>query len=112
SGVGTNASIRVTFSEDVNQISVTPSTIAVSGGAYTLVPTSSVFDSNRSVVITPQSPLPVNTLMTIAISGVLDMTGNAVTPLTTHFTTGSGPDTAAPFVTASSVDNSNGVNVP
>jgi hypothetical protein len=112
SGAGTNASIRATFSEEINQMSVTSSTIAVSGGAYTLMPTSIFFDSTRSVVIVPQAPLPANTLMTIAISGVLDSAGNAVTPLTTHFTTGTGPDTVRPNVIASSVDGSNNTNVP
>ena len=106
SNVGDNAQFRIQFSKPIDPISVTQSTIAVSGGSYSLVPASISFDSpNQTVTITPQSPLPDSTPMTIAIAGVIDPAGNAVMPLTTNFTTAAGADVTQPTVTQSSVDS-------
>jgi len=57
------------------------------------------------VSITPQAPLPANATMAIAINGVTDPEGNAVTAQTTHFTTGPGPILTAPNVVLSSYQN-------
>jgi large repetitive protein len=105
-GVGSNAKIVVLFNAPIDPISVSSSTIQVSGGGQTVVPTSITFsgDPNGSsnllttVTITPQQPMPDSTQMAITISGVTDGEGNAVTAQTTHFTTGAGPDFTAPTV--------------
>ena len=111
-GVGDNATIRVTFSKPIDPLTVNASTIVISGGAYTVMPSSISFNStNQTVTITPQIPLPDSTLMTIAVSGVSDPSGNTVVPRTTQFTTGPGADTVAPSVVSSSVV-SNATNVP
>jgi hypothetical protein len=103
-GVGINALVVVTFSKSVNPISVTGSTIQISGGGQAEIPSSTTFDTtNTTVTITPQMPLAANTLTTIAINGVLDAQGNAVTPKTTSFTTGQGPDTVAPLIVQQNV---------
>ena len=100
-GVGVNASIFVRFSNPVDRISVNGSTIQISGGSQTEVPSSITFDSTGTLVtITPQAPLPVNTQMTIKINGVTDSEGNAVPTGTSTFTTGSGPVTTTPSVVA------------
>jgi len=95
--VPVNANISVEFSAAIDPVSVTGTTIKVTGGGQTVIPVSASFsNSNQTVSITPESPLPPSTAMTIAVSGVTDVAGNAVTPLTTHFTTGTTPTTASP----------------
>jgi hypothetical protein len=111
-GVGINALVIVNFSKAVNPISVTGSTMQISGGGQTEIPASIAFDStNTFVTVTPQMPLAANTLTTIAINGVTDAQGNAVTPKTTTFTTGQGPDTVAPLIVQQNVPPS-GSTVP
>jgi hypothetical protein len=110
-GVGTNALAIVTFSKFINPISVAGATIKITGGGQTEVPSSIIFDSTGTVVtIAPQAPLPANTQITIAISGVTDQENNAVVAKTTHFTTGPGPDTSAPQFAQTNVQN--GETVP
>ena len=93
SSIGTNALIVIQFSKVMDPISITSATIQVTGGSQTVVPVSVSLDpTTRFVNLTPQAPLPANTLMTLAINGVTDPEGNLVTPKTTHFTTGPGPD--------------------
>ena len=104
--VGVNALVVVTFNKAVNPISVTGATIQISGGGQTEIPSSISFDpTNTTVTITPQMPLAANTLTTITINGVTDAQGNAVTPKTSTFTTGPGPDTLAPVISQSNVPN-------
>jgi Bacterial Ig-like domain len=111
--IGDNALIQVAFSKPVDPLTVNGISIHVTGGSSTVMPASISFDSTgQNVIITPLAPLPDNTAMTIAISGVTDTSGNAVTPQSTTFTTGPGTDTTAPTVIASSVDSLNNTNVP
>ena len=112
-GVGVNALVVVTFNKAVNPISVTGATIQISGGGQTEIPSSIAFDStNTTVTITPQMPLAANTLTTIAINGVTDAQGNSVTPKTTTFTTGAGPDTLAPLITLTNIPPITGAIIP
>jgi hypothetical protein len=111
--IGDNAVIQVGFSKPVDPLTVNGTSIHVTGGSSTVVPSSISFDSTgQMVTITPLLPLPDNTAMTIAISGVTDTSGNAVTPQSTTFTTGPGTDITAPTVIASSVDSQDITNVP
>lgn len=96
--VGDNANIRVRFSKAINPLTVTPSTIAISGGSVAQAPYAVSFTSNQEVLIAPYSPLPDVTQMSVAISGVTDVAGNTVVAKTTHFTTGMGPDGTIPLV--------------
>ena len=97
--VGDNAQVVVVFSKPVNPLTVSGSSIKLSGGGTTEVPDSISFsNNNQTVVLVPHAPLPDNTQMTLAISGVTDVAGNAVAPQTTTFTTGTGPDLVAPAV--------------
>jgi hypothetical protein len=97
--VGDNAQIRVVFSKPVNPLTVNAASIQLTGGGVTEVPDSISFsNNNQSVVLVPHAPLPDNTLMTLAISGVTDLAGNVVTAQTTSFTTGTGPDVVPPAV--------------
>jgi hypothetical protein len=109
STAGVNAFVLVKFSKAIDPISVTGSTIQISYGSQpTLVPPVSLTFGSYAVAspyvdfveVTPQSPLPANTLITVTINGVTDMRGNALSPSqqTSQFTTGPGPDTTAASV--------------
>ena len=76
--IGTNAYVSVNFNKAINPISVTGSTIQLSAGATTEVPSSISFSPDYTrVSIVPQAPLPPSTLMTIAINGVTSEAGVA-----------------------------------
>jgi len=80
---------------------VNGSTVQLSGGGITEVPDSITFsNNNQSVLLVPHAPLPDTTQMTLTISGVTDVAGNALAPQTTQFTTGTGPDLVTPVVVA------------
>jgi large repetitive protein len=112
SNVGNNASVSLVFSKPVNQLTVSGSTIQLTGGGTTAVPDSINFsNNNQNVQLVPHAPLPDATLMTLTISGVTDVAGNAVTTQTTQFTTGTGPDVVTPAVVLDSPFNGES-NVP
>jgi hypothetical protein len=93
--VPVNANIGVVFSGPIDPLTVSGTTISVSGGGTTSIPASISFsNNNQKVEITPEAPLPPSTAMTLTISGVADVAGNAVAAQTTHFLTGTAPATA------------------
>jgi hypothetical protein len=104
--IGTNAGVSVSFNKSINPVSVTGSSIQLSGGSVTEVPSSISFtpDYTRTMII-PQAPLPSSTTMTIAISGVTSQAGVAVASQSTSFTTQAGADFSAPYVVNSSVSS-------
>ena len=110
--IGVNVSIRVRFSEPIDPLTVNATSIQVTGGNSTVVPSSISFDSsNQNVSVVPQAPLPDGTLMTLTVTGVQDLAGNSVTAHATHFTTTTGPDFVPPVVvTANPFPNA--TNVP
>jgi hypothetical protein len=102
SNVPLNANIAVVFSGPIDPTSVSGTTISLSGGGQTSMPLSISFsNSNQKVQITPEAPLPASTTMTLTISGVTDVAGNAVTAQTTTFTTGTAAATSTPGVVVS-----------
>lgn len=110
--VGTNTLVSVTFNKAIDPISVTGSTIQLSGGGVTEVPSSISFSPDYTrVSITPQAPVPASTLMTLTINGVTSEAGIAVANSTTTFTTATQPDFAPPYVINSSVESGQ-TNVP
>jgi len=108
--VGTNAGVSVNFDKAINPVSVTGSSIQLSGGSVTEVPSSISFTTDylRTIII-PQAPLPSSTQMTIAINGgtslVTSVAGTAVAAQSTQFTTMAGADFLAPYVVNSSVQS-------
>jgi len=103
SNVGDNADVRLVFNKSINPLTVNASTILLSGGGVMLVPDSISFSSgNQSALLVPHAPLPDGTQMTLAISGVTDVAGNAVPAQTTQFTTRTGPDVVPPSVVSAS----------
>jgi hypothetical protein len=62
--IGTNAGLRVVFSKAVNPITVTGSTIQLSGGGTTATPWSISFSPDYTTVnIVPQAPLPARAFL-------------------------------------------------
>jgi hypothetical protein len=102
--IGTNAAVSLNFNKAINPVSVTGSSVQVSGGSITAVPSSISFtpDFKRTTII-PQAPLPPSTQMAVAINGVTSEAGVAVASQTTHFTTLAGPDVTPPYVVNTSV---------
>gem|GEM_PF-1427618 len=97
--VAVNANVRVRFSTPVNPLTVNGSTIGVSAGAQAqAAQTIFLSNNNQDAVVVLHEPLPDNTQMAVTVSGVQDLAGNVVVGQTTHFTTGTGPDVAAPIV--------------
>ena len=111
--VGDNANIRLMFSKPINPLTVNANTIQLSGGGSTFVPDSISFsNSNQMVLLVPHAPLPDNTQITLTISGITDVAGNAVTPQTTQFRTAAGPDVVAPILLWTSPFEPNTNQVP
>src|ERR1039458_8178713 len=96
SNVPVNANIRVQFSGAVDPLTVNDSTIQVTAAGSSQ--RKSKDRPNQMVEIAPQNPLPASTQLTLTVSGVKDVAGNAVPTSTTHFTTGAVPDTYTPLV--------------
>ena len=97
--VPVNANIRVRFSGPIDPLTVNGSTIQVSGGNQTAVPSAISFSENNQVVqITPHDPLPASTVMTLTLAGVTDLAGNVIAGQSTQFTTGLAPQTYTTYV--------------
>jgi hypothetical protein len=108
-GVGENGLAVITFSSPIDPIMVNSSTVTITGGSQTVVPSSISFNTGTNAfttaTITPQAPFPPSTVMTFTINGVTDAQGNAVASQTTHFTTSSGPVLTNPSVVLTSWQN-------
>jgi len=102
-GVGVNGSIRVTFSEAVNAVSITPDTVTISAGGTPLGTTMTIGTGNTSLTVVPQRPLPPGTLITVTVNGVEDPSGHAVPVTTSSFTTGNAPDITPPVALAANI---------
>src|SRR6202020_2292664 len=90
--IGTNAAVSLNFNKAINPVSVTGSSLQLSGGSVTQTPSSiSVTPDLTRTTIIPQAPLPSTTQMAIAVNGVTSEAGVAVAGQTTHFTTMAGP---------------------
>src|ERR1019366_3996057 len=110
--IGTNARVAMNFNKAINPVSVTGSTIQLTGGSATEVPSSISFTPDYTrVMIVPQAPLPPSTAMTLAVNGVTSQAGINAATTSTSFTTAAQPDFTAPFVINSRVQNGQ-TNVP
>jgi Big-like domain-containing protein/ASPM-SPD-2-Hydin domain-containing protein len=98
------------FSEPIAQNSLGSITLTPSGGSPLAIFFSQGIGNTQAWVNLPSSLLP-NTTYTYDITGVTDYTGNAITPVTRTFTTGSSFDWNSPTVTAvTPVNGATGVN--
>jgi hypothetical protein len=100
--VATNRLVVATFSQQVAPSTVTTSTFTVSANGAPLAGTIAL--SGPDVVFLPGAPLPASTTVSVAASTELaDLAGNHLAaPLSWSFTTGAGPDTTPPSISARS----------
>lgn len=120
--IGSNALLRVIFTGPIEPLTVDANSLTLSAGGnpipYTFSYTSSDgnigfgVDGPNQLVLTPQSPLPANATITLAVTNaVTDAAGSPVAPSSITFSTANGPNFVGPQVTASSVSNG-ASNVP
>jgi hypothetical protein len=101
-GVGINAIASVSFSEEMDPLTINTATFTLRDGANPPVPATVTYNSSsRSVTLRPTSLLAFNTTYQATVTtGVRDAAGgNALAdPYTFSFTTGPNPDTTPPSV--------------
>ena len=103
-GVDVTSTVSVAFSEPMDPVTLTSTTVVLRAGATPVATTFAVGGGNLSVLLTPQVSLAVNTLYTVSVTGLRDAAGNALPDTTITFRTVS-PDNTAPKV--SSIDPAN-----
>lgn len=112
-GIGANAVIHFTFNKAMDPLSVNSSNITLSQGSQPIPYSIAISGPPTSVTLTPQSPLPAGSTMTLALTaGIQDSAGHALAPQTVTFTTASGSDFNAPSVIQSSIGGSPAPPVP
>ena len=103
-------SLGLLFSEPLSQNALGSITLTPSGGSPLAIAVSQEIGNTEVTVQLPSSLLP-NTTYTYNITGVTDYNGNAMTPVTSTFRTGSSFDWNNPTVTAVTPANgATGVN--
>jgi hypothetical protein len=110
-GVLINSKITASFSEAMDQLTVTTATFMLKGPGTTAV-AGTVTYAGTTATFTPSANLAGNTLFTATITtGVKDLAGNAMTAnFVWTFTTGATPDTTPPEVISTvPVNNATGV---
>lgn len=94
SGVFTNTSVSVTFTEPVNSTTINTSTILLRNASGSSLPATVTYNAgSNTATLTPLSTLPYSSLFTAVVkAGVKDLTGNATTAdVTWSFTTSAPP---------------------
>jgi hypothetical protein len=113
--VGDNATIRFSFNKVMDTVSINPATVTITQGANALPYTESFSTLNgvTYVVLTPLSPLPDNSDLTVSLTnGITDLVGQSLTAQTIVFHTGNGPDLSAPVLVSETIGSSGQNNVP
>ena len=112
-GIGTNSTVRVTFSEDVDPLTIDPVSVTLKSGGNPIAWTGSYDSPSHTLTLVPQTPLPASSAIAVSLlAGVTDASGNPLMAWNSSFTTGSTPDFGRPFVTSSSfLDGQTGVPV-
>jgi hypothetical protein len=105
-GIGTNSTIRIQFSEAIDPITVNTSNLTLTGNAAS-IPWQATFDSTGTVLtVIPQAALPASVQITVALaSGVTDLAGHGLPAFSSVFTTGASPDFGTPYIISSSAVN-------
>jgi hypothetical protein len=109
-GVPINAPVDVLFNEPIDGASLAG--VTLKQGSTVVPTTTSLYDGDQGVQLTPLAPLATGTTYTINVTGVLDITGNAQSPFSSvSFTTGTGIDLVRPAIVSTSPTNGQS-NVP
>ncbi|HEX5753993.1 MAG TPA: Ig-like domain-containing protein [Archangium sp.] len=99
-GVASNVSVVVTFSEAVNPATVTGTQFTLSSAGGPVTGTVRYDAASWTATFTPSAALAANTVYTASLSNVQDLSGLSIAATSWTFTTGTAPDTAPPTVTA------------
>jgi YD repeat-containing protein len=89
-GVGVNAPLYLHFTKPINTLMVSAATIQITAKGNPVTPASISFGSSQDVTITPFGTFPDSTLISVAVSGIEDPSGNALIPFSSSFTTQTG----------------------
>lgn len=111
-GIGSNALISVTFSKNVDSLTLDPANVTLTGPGGSIPLSISYNSGSYTMTITPQAPLPAGVL-NLQLSDIRDLAGNSVAPnpYNSSFTVQNAPDYNPPSVIQTSVQ-SNQSNVP
>ena len=111
--IGTNASIRVKFSEAMNPVSLRVDSVQITvGGSPVPALSFSLSGDGTDLTIVPNSFLPSNATVAVALtSAATDRAGNALTPANASFVTGPGANFVSPTPVSYSVIQGS-TNVP
>jgi large repetitive protein len=109
-GIPINAPVDVLFNEPISGASITGVTLKQGGTVVST--TTSLYDGDQGVQLTPLVPLATGTTYSINVTGVVDITGNAQSPFSSvSFTTGAGVDLTVPTIASTNPTNGQ-ANVP
>ena len=98
-GVDPMAEVVLTFSEEIDPLTVTATTFLLSQGATGVPVSLSMDDDLRKVRLRPHVELGASVTYTVTVTaGVADLCGNALTALTRTFTTVGTTDTTSPTI--------------
>ncbi len=100
SGVGTNTSIQLRFSEIINPATVNESTFQIIASSLGVLISGNitVAADRRSARFTPDNPLALSTTYLIQVFSITDLTTQEISFFQSSFTTALGADTTAPTV--------------
>lgn len=99
-GVATNTAVTVVFSEEIDPLTFTTSSVQLKQGSNVVTCSYALGDDYRTVTLTPTEELATSTQYTISVTATLaDLCGNAITATTRTFTTWAS-DTTAPTIDA------------
>jgi hypothetical protein len=97
----TNTRLGLRFAEPVNLTSLSELTVNVGATPIALAAVTPS-DGQRVVNLVPATTLAPNTVHTINVSGVRDLAGNTIAPLSLNFTTGAGASRASSLLSSTS----------
>jgi len=98
--VGTNARVRLVFSEKISPLAINNSTFHLhsSNGGGPVAATAALSPDGLSATLTPQNPLIPFTQYSWSLDSFSDLSGHDGSGTSAYFYTSGGPDTAAPAV--------------
>lgn len=92
-----NLVVRIAFDELVNPVWLDPSQVVLQAASGETIPVSiSVTENGSAIRLTPHRSLEATTQYALSVTGVRDLAGNEMQPLSVVYTTGDGPDTTPP----------------
>ncbi|WDE07244.1 Ig-like domain-containing protein [Thalassomonas viridans] len=109
-GIARNARVQIDFDEPIRTSSLDGITLSDAGGALTV--TKQFSNGNRTVTLVPQNLLAGDSIHTVSISNIEDLSNNLLSgPVVSSFTTEDGVDFFRPTLTVADPVN-NSTNVP